>query len=482
MFSRSDCWMSTPERRSAARGGRTVGSECAHTAIREFCAGITSRPDSGFSDQNTPLSDTMAFSNVVRDPADTSLVDSMFQSSPAGFRPPIARSSNQESPKPWCPLFRLIEPQPMALRGATPIRTFRPRSAPLAVEGFSLPEEDEEEEEEEESRSGSDERPPEVAGAELPQTSTGHRDASPPPPAVFIPRDQRQARASLFDLRRRLRRSSVRHQAIDLRSVATQTPPRWTPPGPPAANSVTIAYPLPTAHPRRRLLVVRPQSAPLYEEGEAEWRHQLLRSSVCCCCRCCSRCHHNRAQHRPLPLANSSSIFGEEFFDLPEDVAGSSCMPDVVPMQGAAGSSDDISSSEQPDDVFVFPESSQIQRPAFVRLRSASAPIDDNGDLVTNDPSGEDYAPRLRRHMRRRLRRHSYHYENLASIAQRMADAGDAFDLEHRLSISSATSFFELGRRSSSLQWLSSSFADLVSRPIGALRRLWELGSFDADT
>uniref|UniRef100_A0A5K3ENN1 RING-type domain-containing protein n=1 Tax=Mesocestoides corti TaxID=53468 RepID=A0A5K3ENN1_MESCO len=194
MFSRSDCWMSTPERRSAARGGRTVGSECAHTAIREFCAGITSRPDSGFSDQNTPLSDTMAFSNVVRDPADTSLVDSMFQSSPAGFRPPIARSSNQESPKPWCPLFRLIEPQPMALRGATPIRTFRPRSAPLAVEGFSLPEEDEEEEEEEESRSGSDERPPEVAGAELPQTSTGHRDASPPPPAVFIPRDQRQAR------------------------------------------------------------------------------------------------------------------------------------------------------------------------------------------------------------------------------------------------------------------------------------------------
>lgn len=42
--------------------------------------------------------------------------------------------------------------------------------------------------------------------------------------------------------------------------------------------------------------------------------------------------------------------------------------------------------------------------------------------------------------IRRRTRRHSYHHENLVSIAQRMADVGDAFELEHRLSNSSATS------------------------------------------
>lgn len=37
------------------------------------------------------------------------------------------------------------------------------------------------------------------------------------------------------------------------------------------------------------------------------------------------------------------------------------------------------------------------------------------------------------RHTRRRPRRHSYNYENLVSIAQRMADAGDAFEMERRL-------------------------------------------------
>ncbi|KAM3186040.1 hypothetical protein ACTXT7_005178 [Hymenolepis weldensis] len=76
------------------------------------------------------------------------------------------------------------------------------------------------------------------------------------------------------------------------------------------------------------------------------------------------------------------------------------------------------------------------------------------------------------RHIRRRPRRHSYNYENLVSIAQRMADAGDAFEMERRL-------FYESGHRTSSLRWFSSSLVDIVSRPIGALRDLWTSGSLD---
>ncbi|VDM35069.1 unnamed protein product [Hydatigera taeniaeformis] len=135
-----------------------------------------------------------------------------------------------------------------------------------------------------------------------------------------------------------------------------------------------------------------------------------------------------------------------------------------------------VDSSPDPEmmhEMSAYLETSHIQRPAYVRLRSASAPIDDN--------DSEDAPQQLHRLIRRRPRRHSYNYENLVSIAQRMADAGDAFDLEHRLSNSSAASFFELGRSSSSLQWLSSSLADLVSRPIGALRNLWTSGPVDAE-
>ena len=95
----------------------------------------------------------------------------------------VYKSPSQDASRLWRPFHSSLDGQPMPTRGAPPtnlIRTFRPRSAPLAIDGFSLVEEDENED----CERGNDE------------TSSHHhhhRDHSPPPPAVFIPPGRRRA-------------------------------------------------------------------------------------------------------------------------------------------------------------------------------------------------------------------------------------------------------------------------------------------------
>ncbi|VDK42277.1 unnamed protein product [Taenia asiatica] len=457
----------------------------------EVCRGIGSRQDSGFSD-------IIARSSTVGEVSDTSLQDSLSQSSPIGFRSPNPR---QDVSRLWRPSHRLPDLQQITSRGPLPInpnRSFRPRSAPLAMDRFSLPEEDEDQTREQTN----DETADHGHHHQQQQQLIGHRDHSPPPPVVFIPRDRRRAGALLVDVCRCLGRNSVRRHSVDMRSVSTQT-----------YISPLAACPRPTPH--RRLLAVRPQSAPLQEEEEGEgaevvervateeaekpWRHYLLTppviaTTVSATGPCCRFCVHSQRQMSSANSSHSSVfLFGEDLIELLGDcgISSSPCCrgqnaepPPAFTSVAVADSSPD---PEMMHEMSAFLETSQTQRPAYVRLRSASAPIDDN--------DSEDAPQQLHRLIRRRPRRHSYNYENLVSIAQRMADAGDAFDLEHRLSNSSAASlldhliscthlspqFFELGRSTSSLQWLSSSLADLVARPIGALRNLWTSGPVDAE-
>ncbi|KAL5105300.1 hypothetical protein TcWFU_009378 [Taenia crassiceps] len=447
----------------------------------EVCRGIGSRQDSGFSD-------IIARSSTVGEISDTSLQDSLSQSSPIGFRSPIPRSPNrQDVSRPWRPLHRPPDLQQITPRGALPInpnRSFRPRSAPLAMDGFSLPEEDEDQAGEQTDAEAEDREYHHCQQQQL----IGHRDHSPPPPVVFIPRDRRRVGALLVDMCRCLGRNSMRRHSVDMRSVSTQT-----------YVSPLAACPRPTPH--RRLLAVRPQSAPLQEEEEGEgvevvervateesekpWRHHLLTppaatTTVSATGPYCHFCVHSQRQ-MSANSSRSSSVFafGEDLIELSGDcgISSSPCCrgrnAERLPAFTSVTVADSSPDPEMVHEIFAFLETSQTQRPTYVRLRSASAPIDDN--------DSDDAPQQLHRLIRRRPRRHSYNYENLVSIAQRMADAGDAFDLEHRPSNSGAASFFELGRSSSSLQWLSSSLADLVARPIGALRNLWTSGPVDAE-
>ncbi|EUB61275.1 hypothetical protein EGR_03950 [Echinococcus granulosus] len=455
----------------------------------ELCRGIGSRQDSGFSD-------IIARSSIMGEVSDTSLQDSLLQSSPIGFRSPVPRSLNQQDAlRLWRPLHRLPDFQQITSRGALPInpnRSFRPRSAPLVIDRFSLPEEDEEQDREQVDDEIADHEHHHrhhYTQHQQQQQSINHRDHSPPPPVVFIPRDRRRAGALLADMCRCLGRNSARRQSVDMRSVSTQT-----------SISPLEACPRPTPH--RRLLSVRPQSAPLQEEEEGvenvervateeavkPWghhhhhhHHQLLTppvtaTTVSTTGSCCRFCVHSQRQLSSANSSRSSSVFvfGEDLLELMGDcgISSSPCCrtqdaepPPAPTSEAVADSSPD---PEMMHEMSAYLEVPQSQRPTYIRLRSASAPIDDN--------DSEDAPQHLQRLIRRRPRRYSYNYENLVSIAQRIANAGDAFDFEHRQSNSSTASFFELGRSTSSLQWISSSLADLMARPIGALRNLWTSG------
>ncbi|VDM20635.1 unnamed protein product [Hydatigera taeniaeformis] len=159
----------------------------------DVCRGIGSRQDSGFSD-------IIARSSTIGEVSDTSLQDSLLQSSPIGFRSPIPRSPNQqEVSRLWRPLHRLPDLQQFASRGAMPInpnRSFRPRSAPLAIDRFSLPEEDEDQDREQTDDEATDHEHhhhQQHHHHHHHQQLINHRDHSPPPPVVFIPRDRRRA-------------------------------------------------------------------------------------------------------------------------------------------------------------------------------------------------------------------------------------------------------------------------------------------------
>ncbi|VDM25814.1 unnamed protein product [Hydatigera taeniaeformis] len=115
-----------------------------------------------------------------------------------------------------------------------------------------------------------------------------------------------------------LGRSSVRRHSVDMRSVSTQT-----------YISPSAACPRPTPH--RRLLAVRPQSAPLQEEEEGEgadvvervateeavkpWRHQHLltppvtSTAISATGSCCRFCVHSQRQLSSANSSRSSSVF-----------------------------------------------------------------------------------------------------------------------------------------------------------------------------
>ncbi|VDO07107.1 unnamed protein product [Rodentolepis nana] len=465
----------------------------------EMCRGIGSRPDSGFSD-------IIARSSTMGEVSDSSFQDSLIQqSSSYGVRSPFGRSPSQETSRSWRPLQ-----SPLVIRPIMPMnsgRAFRPRSAPLALSGFSLLEDEDEDADDEIS----DHDP--VSSSSITsnryQSQPSHNQAqsignlsehSPPPPAVFIPRDRRRNTGScIFEMCRCLgsrlsssSRSSNHRQllSLDTRSVATQT----------FAPSFLASCPRPTPH-RRLFAAVRPQSAPLQEEEEEEYEgegkeglegvqkepqvasswgaHQQppspamseavgsAKSSALdqqqCCHYCLSHSSIGRPQS-PQEYSQSSSVFvfGEEMLDLMDECgsASSPCSRFQQPHAESPVGGAEVRSPDHEMLLEIAPYLEAPQRPAFVRLRSASAPTDVKDCC---EPTKLRHRP-----VRRRSRRHSYNYENLASIAQRMADAGDAF---HTL--------YESGHRTNSLQWLSSSLVDMVSRPIGVLCDLWTSGTLD---
>ncbi|KAL5963565.1 hypothetical protein TSMEX_008694 [Taenia solium] len=130
--------------------------------------------------------------------------------------------------------------------------------------------------------------------------------------------------ALLVDVCRCLGRNSVRRHSVDMRSVSTQT-----------YISPLAACPRPTPH--RRLLAVRPQSAPLQEEEEGEGaevvervateeaekplRHYLLTppviaTTVSATGPCCRFCVHSQRQMSSANSSHSSVfVFGEDLID-----------------------------------------------------------------------------------------------------------------------------------------------------------------------
>lgn len=121
----------------------------------------------------------------------------------------------------------------------------------------------------------------------------------------------------------------MRRHSVDMRSVSTQT-----------YISPLAACPRPTPH--RRLLAVRPQSAPLQEEEEGEgvevvervetevvekpWRHYHLltppvtATTVSATGPCCHFCVHSQRQMSSANSSRSSSVFV-----FGEDLIGEKC-------------------------------------------------------------------------------------------------------------------------------------------------------------
>ncbi|KAM3186042.1 hypothetical protein ACTXT7_005180 [Hymenolepis weldensis] len=245
----------------------------------EMCRGIGSRPDSGFSD-------IVARSSTIGEVSDSSFQDSFLQSSSLyGLRSPFGRSPNQETSRLWRPLQNSVVIRPTISRSVMSVnsgRAFRPRSAPLALSGFSLLEDDDEDADDE--ISDNDPSPSNNNATSRHRSQPSHnqaqsigniREHSPPPPVVFIPRDRRRNTAGgasgscIVEMCRCLggrlssssRLSNNRQQLnSDTRSVATQT----------FVPSFLAACPRPTPH-RRLFVAVRPQSAPLQEEEEEEY-------------------------------------------------------------------------------------------------------------------------------------------------------------------------------------------------------------------
>lgn len=386
-----------------------------------MCRGIGSRSDSGFSD-------IIARSSTMGEVSDNSFQDSLIQpSSSYGVKSPFGRQSpNQEMPRSWRPLQRPVVIRPTTSRSVMSVnsgRAFRPRSAPLALGGFSLLEGEDEDADDEIS----DHDP--VSNSSITtnryQSQSSHNQVqsignlsehSPPPPAVFIPRDRRKNTGSgIVEMCRCLgsrlsssfRSSNHRQQlSSDTRSVATQT----------FALSFLASCPRPTPH-RRLFAAVRPQSAPLQEEEEEEYEgegkeglegvqkgiqvasswgaHQQPPSPTMseavgpakpsaldqqpCCHFCFSRSSLGRP-HSPREYSQSSSVFvfAEEMLDLMDECgsASSPCSrvqrPHVEsPVGGAEVRSPDHEMLHE-----IVPYLEAPQRPAFVRLRSASAPTE----------------------------------------------------------------------------------------------------------
>ncbi|KAM7539377.1 hypothetical protein Aperf_G00000050331 [Anoplocephala perfoliata] len=451
----------------------------------ELCRGIGSRPDSGFSD-------VVVRSSTMEEVSDNSFQDSLLQSSPFSVRSPPGRSSNQDTSRLWRPLHRPVVIRPVnsrSIMSVNAVRSFRPRSAPLAFSEFSLLEEDQEGDADDEI-SDHDQVPNKQQFQQQQQQiqlASSQRDHSPPPPAVFIPRDRRRSVGCRVEMCRcHGGRLSTRRQLTDTRSVATQT----------FIPSMLTACPRPTPH--RRLFAVRPQSAPLQEEEEDEetdneeegqiassWGDRQepqsptlavsavlggVKSATPCCHFCFTRFEYPLS---PPESSRSSSVFpfGDDMLELLEECGAATSPCCRVQRQEEFQVEISAIAETTPDHEMlheVTPFLDAPQRPTYVRLRSASAPIE------AKDCEG---APRqLLRHIRRRPRRHSSNYGNLVCIAKRMADIGDAFEMEQRLSHNPA---ILLSQRASSLQWLSSSLVDLVARPIEALRDLWTSGSID---
>ncbi|KAL7054757.1 hypothetical protein AAHC03_025741 [Spirometra sp. Aus1] len=143
------------------------------------------------------------------------------------------------------------------------------------------------------------------------------------------------------------------------------------------------------------------------------------------------------------------------------------CMPDVVP----------TSRHDVPD------ESPGLRGPRVGGPRPASTPLSELALLRASETEGRAHFRRLAAR-----RRHSFNQENLSIFAQRMADIADALERDHshyrrRRSWSiqftgadaQSNDSFTFGRltrtASSSLAWLSSSMAELVSHPINYLYR-----------
>ncbi|VDM02614.1 unnamed protein product [Schistocephalus solidus] len=166
-------------------------------------------------------------------------------------------------------------------------------------------------------------------------------------------------------------------------------------------------------------------------------------------------CHFLSEPDEPLPTLTTPPSGGVQ------------CMPDVVP----------TSHHDAPD------ESPGPRGPRIGGPRPASTSLSELALLRASETEGRGHFRRVAAR-----RRHSFNQENLSIFAQRMADIADALERDHnryrrrrswsiQLTGADAPSndSFTFGRltrtASSSLLWLSSSMADLVSQPINYLYR-----------